>query len=132
MLIRVFLLLAAALSLAAATAPARAWWFEDDGTTWPVFDFHRYGGDVNRPAATPDRPYFHGDDAVPLGLRWRDLEEAQAEAAAANAAAAAEVRVEVAPVVRRRAVVRHTVRHRRFVRRAPPPVCVPAPTVASH
>lgn len=132
MLIRFPLLLAACLTVMGGAAPAQAWWFEDDGTTWPVFDFHRYGGDVNRPAATPDRPYFHGDDAVPLGLRWRDLDEAKAEAAAEDVAAAAEIRVEAAPAVRRRVVLRHAVRRRRTVHRVPPPVCVPAPVAASH
>ena len=129
---RIPLLLAAALSLAVQATPAHAWWFEDDGTTWPVFDFHRYGGDVNRPAATPDRPYFHGDDAVPLGLRWRDLAEARAEAAeedAAAAAAAASLRVQT--VSRRRVTVLHKVHRRRIVHRAPP-ICVPATTAANR
>lgn len=130
-LIRGFLSLTVALAAMAPAAPARAWWFADDGTSWPVFDFHRYGGDVNRPAATPDRPYFHGDDAVPLGLRWRDLEEARAEAAAADAAAAAVVRVEAAPVVPARPAVRRPVR-RRHVAHRPPPICVPGPAATKR
>ncbi|MBE7220859.1 MAG: hypothetical protein INR64_20525 [Caulobacteraceae bacterium] len=128
-MLRILLLVTA---VAAASAPAQAWWFEDDGSSWPVFDFHRYGGDVNRPAATPDRPYFHGDDAVPLGLRWRDLRQAEAEAAADDAAAAAvaaSARVDVvlpppARRIRRRMAVRH-----HAVRRAPQ-ICVPAHTAA--
>lgn len=127
-MLRVLLVVAA---LATSAASAQAWWFEDDGTSWPVFDFHRYGGDVNRPAISPDQPYFHGDDAVPLGLRWRDLRQAEAEAAAEDAAAAslaASARVEVVvPSVRH--VRRHAIVHRRAARRTPA-ICVPARTAA--
>ncbi|MDX7953869.1 hypothetical protein P7D22_22190 [Lichenihabitans sp. Uapishka_5] len=120
----------AAFALLILVAPARAWVVEDDGESWPIFSFHRYGGDVNRPGATPDRPYWHGDDAVPLGLRWRDGEAT----VAAEAAAAGEVAI-LAPapypvgIGRSRRV--HRVVHRRPHHRAAP-VCVPAKVLAPH
>lgn len=118
----------AVLALVSSHCPARAWWFEDDGHSWPVFAFHEYdGSDVNRTGGTPDRPYWHGDDAVPAGLRWRDLEAAQeAEAVELQAGAA----VEVAPLSP--APVRHTrvVRRHRTVSRHLPRICVPAPVAS--
>lgn len=79
------------------TTPAAAQIFHDDDDGWCLWCFHRYGGDVNRPGWTPDRPYWHGDDAVPLGLRWQDLDAARAEAAAVDAAAAAAASVTATP-----------------------------------
>jgi hypothetical protein len=65
------------MALLAPAAPALAQDLEIFG--WSPFTIHRYGEDVNRPAVSPDRPYWHGDDAVPLGLRWHDtsVEHAQ-------------------------------------------------------
>jgi hypothetical protein len=111
---------AGALALGATVAlllaaPAQAQIFHDDDDGWCLWCFHRYGdGDVNRPGRTPDRPYWHGDDAVPLGMRWQDLEAARAEAAAEDAAAAAAAAaVEAsAPVHRRRYAVRRRTVHR--------------------
>ena len=61
----------AALGLGFSAMPAAAQVFSDDGW-FPFTIFHHYGDDVNRPGATPDRPYWHGDDAVPLALRWHE------------------------------------------------------------
>lgn len=123
------MLAAVAMAVAARSAPAQAWWFEDDGRSWPVFAFHEYdGSDVNRPGGTPDRPYWHGDDAVPLGMRWQDLEAARAEAAAADAAAAAAAAVKPP---RPRGLVHRALPHRRrFAVQRPARICVPAPVAA--
>ncbi|MCW6508920.1 hypothetical protein [Lichenifustis flavocetrariae] len=115
---------AVAAFVALQSVPARAQWFDDEGG-WSIFSFHRYGGDVNRPGSSPDRPYWHGDDAVPLGLRWRDLEEAKAEAAAQDAAAvSASVAIAVAAPPRH-ARRHHTVARRRIAPRVAAKDCIP-------
>lgn len=60
------------LVLTTLVAPARAW---ETGNAGPFsFLFHHYGDDMYQPPITPDRPYWHGDDAVPPDLRWHDRE----------------------------------------------------------
>ena len=66
---RTRLLLIAALVVIAA--PARAGDLGEDGIL--SYWFHQYGSDdVTRPPLSPDRPYWHGDDAVPPAMRWHD------------------------------------------------------------
>lgn len=103
---------AAVFCCTVSVLPAAAQVF-GDAPGWPLFSFHEYGGDVNRPGATPDRPYWHGDDAVPLGLRWQDLEAAQAEAAAEDASVAAAAAASVGYASPRERRVRHAVHRRR-------------------
>ena len=66
------LLTLSALAIAATSAPACAW---DTGYDGPFsFLFRKYGDDMYQPAITPDRPYWHGDSAVPPAMRWHDRE----------------------------------------------------------
>ena len=60
----------AILARLAAPMPALAWDVRDDDRF--SFLFHRYGDDMDRPAITPERPYWHADDAVPPAERWHD------------------------------------------------------------
>ena len=106
----------AVLGLLMTALPARAQ-FLDDREGWPLFSFHRYGGDVNRPATTPDRPYWHGDDAVPLGLRWHDpataVDDVAVEAPATEVVYGAAASVAVVVSRPRFKPPRHVAHHRR-------------------
>jgi hypothetical protein len=119
----------AALALMAGTAQASAW---EDGGGGPFgWLYHRYGDDMYRPALTPDRPYWHGDAAVPPSERWhdRDIEVVDEYGITVGTRAPPPETVEVEATVMAAPVVsptrRHPVRRHRTViraRRLCPPV----------